>query len=140
MTTIPSPATSYAAGELDRAGRNELPAEMTGEVARLALADNRAQNTEPGLARTCAPEMHQARPQGGDPAHDLPDRPEFAGHVADPFPPVLVERFLLSLLRERDAEAAGTRADRGGRRPLLRTVQPGRSALTSGRQTRATSR
>jgi glutamate dehydrogenase len=24
---------------------------------------------------------------------DLPDRPEFAGHVADPFPPVLVERF-----------------------------------------------
>ncbi|WP_219419403.1 NAD-glutamate dehydrogenase [Pseudonocardia nigra] len=44
-----------AAGELDRAGRNALLAEMTDEVARLVLADNRAQNAELGLARMSAP-------------------------------------------------------------------------------------
>jgi glutamate dehydrogenase len=133
-----------AAGELDRAGRDGLLAEMTDDVARLVLADNRAQNAELGLARTCAPTMLSVharmiddlarrrgldrvrevlpgpeeiarRMQAGEGlsspelavllAHtkldlkaailrtDLPDLPEFAAHVADPFPPVLVERF-----------------------------------------------
>ncbi|GAA0920631.1 NAD-glutamate dehydrogenase [Pseudonocardia zijingensis] len=46
-----------AAGELDRAGRDELLAAMTDEVAELVLADNREQNTVLGIARMCAPEM-----------------------------------------------------------------------------------
>jgi glutamate dehydrogenase len=46
-----------AAGELDRPGRDALLAEMTDDVTRLVLADNRVQNAELGLARTCAPAM-----------------------------------------------------------------------------------
>ncbi|OLT05561.1 NAD-glutamate dehydrogenase [Pseudonocardia sp. CNS-004] len=46
-----------AVGELDRPGRDALLAGMTGDVARLVLADNRAQNTELGLARASAPAM-----------------------------------------------------------------------------------
>ncbi len=46
-----------AAGELDRAGRNALLAEMTDDVAELVLADNREQNAVLGLARDRAPEL-----------------------------------------------------------------------------------
>jgi glutamate dehydrogenase len=46
-----------AAGELDRPGRDTLLVEMTDEVAGLVLADNRAQNAELGIARTCASTM-----------------------------------------------------------------------------------
>jgi glutamate dehydrogenase len=45
------------AGELDRAGRDALLAEMTDDVAELVLADNREQNAVLGLARDRAAEM-----------------------------------------------------------------------------------
>ncbi len=46
-----------AAGELARADRNVVLAEMTDEVAELVLADNRDQNAVLGIARAHAPQM-----------------------------------------------------------------------------------
>jgi glutamate dehydrogenase len=46
-----------AAGELTESDRRELLAEMTDEVARLVLDDNRAQNTVLGVARSHAARM-----------------------------------------------------------------------------------